>query len=101
MALFVVDRSWLDGEVRAIGFGTGSDPSSQCGLDDPGSSFTTGDRISLAAWFDPPLPAGDTATITVTHDGKERGDLSGTVKVEDGHGCIAGDLARSSPGSTG
>ena len=88
----------LDGSTQSIGFGTEFDPSSGCGLKDPASSFTSAEAVNLAARFDPPLPAGDTVTITVSHDGRERTDLSGTVNVEEGQDCIRGEWGTLQPG---
>jgi len=73
--------------VESIGFGTGGQT---CTLANEASSFASGVPVQFVSVFTPELPAGDTVNISLTQDGRDRPDLSGTVHLDVAQNCIGG-----------
>ena len=79
------------GIVESIGFGTGG--KTECKIVNPASTFAAGSSVQFVAEFQPALPAGDTVKITVSRDGNDLTDLSGSVKLDKAQDCIYGGWA--------
>jgi hypothetical protein len=73
--------------VETIGFGTGG---SGCTLANGASSFASGVPVQFAATFAPDLPAGSSVAISLSRDGKDLPDLSGTVHIDVAQNCVGG-----------
>lgn len=77
------------GGVQSIGFGMGG---SGCTLANGAASFPAGSSVQMVAEFSPPLAAGETVTITVSKDGTNVADGSGTLQLDQPQSCIGGTL---------
>jgi hypothetical protein len=73
--------------VETIGFDTGG---SGCKLAEIASSFAAGVPVHFVATFAPDLPAGASVAISLSRDGKDVPELSGTVNLDKAQNCIGG-----------
>jgi hypothetical protein len=64
---------------------------------EPSLDVSDGQR-QFVAEFQPTLPAGDTVKITISRDGSDLPDLSGSVKLDTAQDCIYGGWPRLTAG---